>query len=90
MLRLRRSERVTRLSHADTSVALTETNWSLIVGRQQRGGGISYRAPSSVVVDDMPPVRVHDYMMIVRVGALAATVAMLLGGTTRRKTSKKR
>lgn len=91
MLRLRRSEGVTRLSHADTSIALTEANWSLIVGRQQRGGGFSYRAPSSVVVDGMPPVRVHDYVMIVRVGALAATVAMLLRGTTRRKhTSRKR
>jgi hypothetical protein len=91
MLRLRRSERVTRLSHADTSVALTEANWSLTVGSEHRGGGFSYRAPSSVVVDGMPPVRVHDYVMIVRVGALAVTAAMLLRGITspRNRTSRK-
>ena len=85
MPRLRRSERVTRLSHADASVALTETNWSLTVGGEQRGGGFSYRAPSSVVVDGMPPVRVHDYVMIVRLGAWAAAAAMLLRGITFRR-----
>jgi hypothetical protein len=88
MLRLRRSERVTRLSHADTSVALTEANWSLTVGSEQRGGGFSYRAPSSVVVDGMPPVRVHDYVMIARVGALAATAAVLLSGITSKRKHK--
>jgi len=82
MLRLRRFERVTRLSHAGTSVALTEANWSLTVGGEQRGGGFSYRSPSSVVVDGMPPVRVHDYVMIARAGALAAAAAMLLRGIT--------
>ena len=82
MFRLRRSERVTRLTHADTSVALTEANWSLTIGGAQRGGGFSYRAPSSVVVDGLPPVRVHDYVMIARVGALAATTAILLRSLT--------
>jgi hypothetical protein len=91
MLRLRRTERVTRLSHAETSVALTEANWSLSVGGEQRGGGFSYRAPSSVVVNGMPPVRVHDYVMIARLGALAATAAMLLRAITsqRKHTSEK-
>lgn len=91
MLRLRRTELVTRLSHADDPVTLMEANWSLIVGVQQRGAGISYRIPSSVVADGLPPVRIHDYLMIARIGALAATVAMLLAGKAQRKhTSKKR
>ena len=85
MLRLRRSERVTRISHADTSVALTEANWFLTVGGKQRGGSFSYRAPSSVVVDGMPPVRVHDYVMLARLGALAATAAILVRGITSRR-----
>ena len=89
MLRLRRSELVTRLSHADDPVALTEANWSLIVGDQQRGGGFSYRAPSSVVVDGMPPIRVHDYVMIARLVALAATAAMLLRATSSPKSKSK-
>jgi hypothetical protein len=91
MLRLHRSERVTRLAHADTSVALTESIWSVSVGGEHRAGRFSYRAPSSVVVDGLPPVRIHDYVMIARVGALAATVAVVLGGITHRKhTSQKR
>ena len=85
MVRLRRSERVTRLSHADTSVAVTEAIWSLTVVGDQRGGGFSYRAPSSVVVDGLPPARIHDYEMIARVGALAATTAILLWRLTYRK-----
>ena len=85
MLRLRRSERVTQLSHAETTVALTEANWSLTVTGEQRAGGLSYRAPSSVGVDGMPPVRVHDYVMIARLGALAATAAILLRGVTSRR-----
>ena len=86
MFRLRRSERVTRLSQADTSVALTEANWSLTIGGAGRGGGFSYRAPSTVVVDGMPPTRVHDYAMIARIGALAATTAILLRSTSRKQT----
>ena len=85
MLRLRRSERVTRFSLAETSVALTEANWHLTVAGEQRGGGFSYRAPSFVVVDGMQPVRVHDYVMIARLVALAATSAMLLRGVTSRR-----
>jgi hypothetical protein len=91
MLRLHRSERVTRLAHAETSVALTEAIWSVSVGGEHRAGRFSYRAPSSVVVDGLPPVRIHDYVMIARVGALAATAAVVLGGITQRKhLSKKR
>ena len=89
MLRLRRTELVTRLPHADTSMALTEANWSLILGVQQRGGGFSYRAPSSVVVDGMPPIRVHDYVMIARLFAVAATAAMLLRATSSPKSKSK-
>jgi hypothetical protein len=85
MVRLRRSEQVTRLSHADTSVALTEAKWSLTVGGAERGGGFSYRAPSSVVVDGIPPTSVHDYVMIARIGALAATTAILLRSFKSRK-----
>ena len=77
MPRLRRSERVTRLS-GDIPVALTEVNWTLTVAGEGRGGGFSYRAPSFVVSDGMPPVRVHDYVMLARVAALAATTAAVL------------
>ena len=89
MLRLRRTELVTRLSHADDAVTLTEANWSLIVSVQQRGSGFSYRAPSSVVVDGLPPIRVHDYVMIARLVALAATAAMLFRASSPKSRSKK-
>ncbi len=85
MLRLRRTERVTRLSHSDTPVALIEANWSLTVRRRERGGGLSYRAPTSVVVDGMPPIRIYDFVTLARLGALAATTAMLLRAITTRK-----
>ena len=85
MLRLRRYERVTRFSHAETAVALTEANWYLTNAGEQRNGGFSYRAPTSVVVDGMQPVRIHDYVMIARLGALAAAAAILLRGVTSRR-----
>jgi hypothetical protein len=84
MFRLRRSERLTRLIHADISVALTEVNWLLTVGGGPGGGGFSYRAPSSVVVDGMPPVKVRDYVMAARVAALAAMAAILVRGIASR------
>jgi len=88
MFRLRRSQHVTRLIHADTSVALTEVNWLLKVGSGPGGGAWSYRSPSSVVVDGMPPRKVQDYVMVVRVAALAAMAALLLRGiASRRKAS---
>ena len=85
MLRLRRTERVTRLSHGDTPVALIEANWSLMVGVEARGGGFSYRAPTSVVVDGMPPIRIHDLVMLARLAAVVAATALALRALISRK-----
>ena len=85
MIKLLRTERVTRLSHVETPVSLIEANWTLTVRRQEQGGGWSYRAPTSVVVDGLPPVRIHDYVMLARLGALTATAAMLLRTIISRK-----
>lgn len=85
MFRLHRSERVTRLIHADTSVALTEVTWLFKVGGVPGGGAFSYRAPSSVVVDGMPPLKVHDYVLVARVAALAAMAVILVRGIASRK-----
>ena len=87
MLKLRRTERVTRLSHTDTPVTLIEANWSLILRRRDRVGGFSYKAPTSVVVDALPPIRIHDHVMLARLVALAASVALLLRAVTSRKKS---
>ena len=78
MLGLRRYERVTRLSGVETPVALIEMNWSLRAGRGTRAGGFSYRAPASIVVDGMPPVRIHDHVMLARLLAAVVTVALIM------------
>ena len=78
MLGLRRYERVTRLTGVDTPVALIEANWFLRAGHGSRVGGFSYRAPASVVVDGMPPVRIHDHVMRARLLTAVVTVALIL------------
>ena len=78
MLGLRRYERVTRLSGVETPVALIEANWSFRAGRGPRAGGFSYRAPASIVVDGLPPVRIHDHVMLARLLAAVLTFALIL------------
>ena len=84
MIKLRRIERVTRLSHADTPVALFEANWYVTLGYRDRVGGFSYRTPTSIVVDALPPIRIHDHVMLARLVALAASAALLLRAITSR------
>jgi hypothetical protein len=84
MLKLRRIEHVTRLSHADTPVALFETNWYLTLGYRDRVGGLSYRTPTSVVVEALPPIRIHDHVMLARLLAMAASAALLVRAITSR------
>jgi hypothetical protein len=78
MVGLRRYERVTRLAGVDTPVTLIEANWFLTTGRGVRFGGYSYRAPASVVVDGMPPVRIHDHVMLARLLAASVTAILIL------------
>ena len=86
MIRLRRTERVTRLSNVDATVTLTEANWSLIVRR--RGtvvGAFSYRAPTTIIFDGLAPIRIRDYLMIARLGAAVAMTALMLRALNVRK-----
>jgi hypothetical protein len=86
MIRLRRTERATRLSNVDATVTLTETNWSLIVRR--RGtvvGALSYRSPTTIILDGLAPIRIRDYLLLARLGAVVAMIALSLRALNVRK-----
>ncbi len=87
MISLRRIERRTEIHHAGTSVALVEANWLVLAGRNKGGVGFSYWSPRAIEVEGKPAIRIHDHVMLARLGAIAMTPTLVLGALVlRRKT----
>jgi hypothetical protein len=84
MLRVRRIEHRTEITHAERSVVLIETNWLLLAGRGDKVGGISYQGPVAVEGDGTK-IRIWDYSMIVRVAAFALIAALTIGSHRRER-----
>ena len=78
MLGLRRSERVTRIEHDGTLVALVEATWILEAGGEERAAGFSYTAPVAVATEGGPRLRIYDYVMLARLGSVLVTILLIL------------
>lgn len=85
MISLRRIERRTEIHHAGTTVALVEANWFVLAGPNHRSAGFSYRSPGAVEVEGGPTIRIHDHVMLARLGAFAVAPALVLGALIRRR-----
>ena len=85
MAGLRRVEQVTHIDHAGSTVRLVETIWSWHAGRHRRSGGFRYQSPKSVSFDGMPVTRIHDHLMLARLGAVALTITLVIRALIFRK-----
>ncbi len=74
MFRVIRQERQTRRD----ALTLVSDEWTALAGARRFGVGISYVRPSRVVVDNAQPVRVVDYLMVMRASLLVTLVAAAL------------
>lgn len=78
MAGLRRIDRVTHVDYAGSTVNLVETIWSWRMGRHREKGWFRYQTPTSISIDGMPATRIHDHLMLARLGFLALTITLLI------------
>ena len=78
MAGLRRIDRVTHVDHAGRTVRLVETIWSWQMGGDRRNGGFRYQTPTSISIDGMSVTRIHDHLMLARLGLAALTITLLI------------
>lgn len=69
---------MTRIDHDGTLVDLVEATWILKAGGGERAAGFSYTAPVAVATEDGPRLRIHDYVMLARLGSVLATIILIL------------